>query len=256
MELILKIEQLSFAYRKNLVLSGINLALKPGEFTCLLGPNASGKTTLLKCLNGIYRNKQGKIYLGQRAIGEMKQGEIARYISMVPQEHAVIFAYRVFEIVLMGITPYLSLGQLPDRASEERAERILGKMGILHLARRYYNCLSGGERQLVLIARALMQETTFLVMDEPTAHLDFKNRYLLMEELKKLARAGKGVIVALHDPNLAQCFADRIAVLKEGKIIAGGNPAEVLTAEVLSAAYGIGIRVNANNRGIEVVLPE
>ena len=252
----MKIEDLSFAYGKKRVLSNINLTINKGEFTCLLGPNASGKTTLLKCLNSIYKVKKGNIYLENREIKQMKQREIARYISMVPQEHSVIFAYRVIDIVMMGITPYLFFGQLPDPAMGKRAESILRKMRILHLARRSYNRLSGGERQLVLIARALMQETEFLVMDEPTAHLDFKNQFLLMQELKNLAEAGKGVIIALHDPNLARRFSDRIAVLKAGQIIAWGNAAEVISEKVLQDAYGIDIRFNGEDGMIEVVLPK
>lgn len=266
---MLKVEGLQYTYNKSginsaknnyikiPVIKGISFQVKEGELVCLLGPNGSGKTTILKCLNGVLQPEQGKIFLKGKEINSLRQKEIARLISMVPQEHNTIFSYHVLDLVLMGLTPCLSPGRLPSRADKERAVNLLEKLGVSHLTNRSYNQLSGGEKQLILVARALIQGAPFLAMDEPTSYLDFRNQHLILQELKKLSREGKGIITALHDPNLALRFADRVIILKEGIIIKEGKTDITLTDKNLEKAYDIQVRTyNRTGRGIEIILPE
>lgn len=253
---MLKVDNLCFAYQKKKVLREVSFTVDRGELVCLLGANGSGKTTILKCLNGILKPCAGEILLDGLNISTLNQREIARYISVVPQEHSMVFSYHVLDVVTMGVTPYLGFGRMPVEEDYFKAKQILHLLGIENLTYRNYNRLSGGERQLVLIARALMQDTHYLVMDEPTSHLDFKNQYLLMLELKKLTRQGRGIITALHDPNLALKFCDRIIIIKDGRVLARGKTGQVMTGENLKKAYGIDIFVNNHNNSVEVAVPE
>ena len=251
---MIEVNDLYFAYDKKPILKEINFGVKKGQFTCLLGANGSGKTTILKCLNRILQPQKGKIFLDGKRLGEMSQKKIAQKISLVPQEHAAVFSYQSIEVVAMGITPYLGFGAQPCAEVYERAEAIMDKLNIADLAYRRYNHLSGGERQLVLIARALLQDTSYLLMDEPTSHLDFKNQHLILKELKKLARQGAGVITALHDPNLAMKFCDQVIIVKEGRVLDQGKTTETMTNNNLGQAYEIEIEVNQARRGVEIAL--
>ncbi|HKL12347.1 MAG TPA: ABC transporter ATP-binding protein [Halanaerobiales bacterium] len=254
---MLEVKNLGFSYNKVKTINNINFRVKRQEFSCLLGANGSGKTTILKCLNGVLEKDEGKIKIDQTDLDELNQRQIAQYVSMVPQEHSVVFSYRVLDVVTMGATPYLGFGKMPGQKHYERALKILKKLDIEYLADRQYNQLSGGEKQLILIARALMQDTGYLIMDEPTSHLDFKNKNLLMREIKKLTRnSNTGVIMALHDPNLALKYCDRVIIVKDGSIMADGDTNEIMTGRNLGNAYGIDIKINEKARGIEIALPE
>ncbi|MCK8827286.1 ABC transporter ATP-binding protein [Natroniella acetigena] len=253
---MLKATDISYAYHKEKVITDVNFAVKEGEFVTLLGANGSGKTTILKCLNGILRPDEGEVYLDESRFDELSRKEIACHVSRVPQEHTTVFSYRTLDLVVMGVTPYLSFGSQPQKEDYQRGRDMLRRLGILHLANRSYNQLSGGERQLVLIARALVQDTDYLVMDEPTSHLDFKNQHLLMTEIKGLTQQGKGVVTALHDPNLALKFCDKVVLIKEGRVLDWGQTEEVMTSKNLESAYGIDMVVDNATKNIEVVLAE
>lgn len=251
---MLKVENLCFGYNKDPILKEINFTVKKGQFTCLLGANGSGKTTILKCLNGILKPEAGAISLDQCRLEDMSQKGIARKICLVPQEHSSVFSYQSIEVVVMGITPYLGFGAQPSAEVYKRAESILEKLNALDLAYRKYNNLSGGEKQLVLIARALMQDTDYIIMDEPTSHLDFKNKHLILMELKNMAHKGYGVITALHDPNLALKFCDQVIIIKDGEVLEKGPTMNTITDQNLGRAYDINIEVNHSRRGIEIGL--
>ncbi len=152
----------------------------------------------------------------------------------------------------MGVTPYLTSGAQPDESVYQKADKILKKLNIDHLSARSYNCISGGERQLVLIARALMQNTRYLLLDEPTSHLDFKNQHLLMAKMRQLASEGKGIITALHDPNLALKYCDKIVIILEGRVLTQGPVEQTMTADNLARAYDIPIQIDLNGRGVEI----
>lgn len=242
---MISIKNISFSYDTvRDTIKNISFNLNKGELIALLGPNGSGKTTILKCLNGTLKPKTGEIYIENHNIKNLSYKEIAKFISVVPQEHSAIFSYLVIDIVAMGITPYLSFGRMPTKKDYRTAYTKLEFFNIQHLAEKNYNQLSGGEKQLVLIARALMQNTDYLIMDEPTSHLDFKNQHLLMKELKKLSENGKGVITALHDPNLALRFCDRIIMVKNGEVIFSGENTKVMNPQNLQILYDAPVSMN------------
>ena len=246
---------LAIGYPGHDVGSGIALAAGPGEILCLLGPNGSGKTTLFKTLLGLIPALGGEVLLAGRPLDRLGRGEIATRAAYVPQAHAAPFAYPVLEVVLMGRTARLGLFSQPGEADRAAARDALARLRIGNLAESDYTRLSGGQRQLVLIARALAQETPVLVMDEPTASLDFGNQALVLGEIAGLAADGLTVILSTHDPDHAFAVGTGVALLHEGRVRAKGAPADALTAEALSAVYGVEVRVELLADGSTVCVP-
>jgi len=238
---MLESKNLSFSYTDQKVLNNIDFRAEEGEFISILGANGSGKTTFFQCMQGLLTPDAGKILLDGENINRMYKKEIARKIAIVPQENKNIFDYQVLDMVLMGINPWLSFAEQPGAEAYKRAEEILAELEILNLKHKSFNKISGGERQLVLIARAVMQKSSILFLDEPNSHLDFKNTHLILKIMRELSTVQKTVITALHDPNLAYQYSDRVIILKTGKIIAAGPVEEVMTAKNLSRAYEIEI---------------
>lgn len=253
---MLQVRDLSFSYGRRTILSQIEFTLNQGELTCLLGKNGSGKTTILKCLNGILQVEKGTITLHQIQLNKLHQREIARLIAMVPQEHKTVFSFQVLDIILMGSTPHLRFGRMPSEEEYGKAEEIMEMLGILHLKKRIYNQLSGGEKQLVLIGRALMQRTDYLLFDEPTSHLDFKNQHLLMREIKQMTKKGKGILMALHDPNLALKYCDQAILIKEGRILDRGEVKESITISNLKKTYDLDVVMETISGDGRVALPK
>ncbi len=236
----MKIEgkNLSIGYRDHLVGSGIEVALNEGEALALLGPNGGGKTTLLKTLLGLLPARSGDLKLNGKPLSAFSIRERARILAYVPQVHTGTFAFPVETVVMMGRTAHSSLFARPSAHDIAIARDALERFGIAHLAARPYTEISGGERQLVLLARALAQEPRFVVLDEPTASLDFGNQGKVLNEITELAKSGLGVLFTTHDPNHALRAAHRVCLLRDGKITAEGATAEVLTREQLEALYG------------------
>jgi len=230
--------RLTIGYHDREVGRDLDVALERGEVLALLGPNGGGKTTLLKTLLGILPPRAGEVAIGTRALGAIPLSERARLIAYVPQVHNPTFAFTVESVVLMGRTAHGSLFSRPSTHDREVAARTLDQFGISHLAERPYTMISGGERQLVLLARALAQEPQFVVLDEPTASLDFGNQGKVMREIRTLAAAGHGVLFTTHDPNHALRAADRAYLLRGGMRIAEGAVRSVLTRSQLEALYG------------------
>jgi iron complex transport system ATP-binding protein len=229
---------LTIGYHDRVVGRGLDVALEQGEVLALLGPNGGGKTTLLKTLLGILKPQAGEVTVGTRSLGRISIAERARLIAYVPQVHTPTFAFTVESVVLMGRTAHGNLFSAPSARDREIAGRALEQFGIARLAERPYTMISGGERQLVLLARALAQEPQFVVLDEPTASLDFGNQGKVMREIRALAAAGHGVLFTTHDPNHALRAADRAYLLRNGERIAEGAVARVLTRAQLEALYG------------------
>jgi iron complex transport system ATP-binding protein len=229
---------LSIGYPDHLVGSGIDVALNTGEVLALLGPNGSGKTTLLKTLLGLLAPKAGAVRLGTRDFTDLSNRDRARAIAYVPQTHQATFAFKVETVVLMGRTAHGDLFSRPSAQDRAVAARAIERFGIGALANRPYTMISGGERQLVLLARALAQEPQFIVLDEPTASLDFGNQGKVMTEIRALAAAGHGVLFTTHDPNHALRAADRACLLRGGKTLADGPVGDVLTKTMLESLYG------------------
>ena len=228
---------LTIGYSDRVVGRGLNVALAQGEVLALLGPNGGGKTTLLKTLLGLLAPLAGEAAIEGRSLVSLSIRERARRIAYVPQLHTPTFAFTVEAVVLMGRTAHGSLFSRPSAHDREVARQSLIRFGIDQLAERPYTMISGGERQLVLLARALAQEPQFIVLDEPTASLDFGNQGKVMREIRALAAAGHGVLFTTHDPNHALRTADRAYLLRDGACLAEGEVKRVLTIEQLQELY-------------------
>src|SRR5256885_5349854 len=214
---------LTIGYSDRVVGRGLNVALAQGEVLALLGPNGGGKTTLLKTLLGLLAPLAGEAAVEGRSLVSLSIRERARHIAYVPQLHTPTFAFTVEAVVLMGRTAHGSLFSRPSAHDRAVAAGVLEQFGIAHLAPRPYTMISGGERQLVLLARALAQQPQFVVLDEPTASLDFGNQGKVMRQIQILAAAGHGVLFTTHDPNHALRTADRAYLLRGGQRLAEGK---------------------------------
>ncbi|WP_226627651.1 ABC transporter ATP-binding protein [Alloyangia pacifica] len=234
---------------------GLSLALGAQEVICLLGPNGCGKTTLFKTLLGLLPRLGGTLELDVRDIARLSRREIARAVACVPQAHTPPFPFEVLEVVLMGRTARIGAFGQPSRQDREIALDALERLGIAELAGRDYERLSGGQRQLVLIARALAQEAPLIVMDEPTASLDFGNRLVVLERIADLGRT-RGVILSTHDPDQALALSARVLAMSGGRMLASGPAAEVLTPARLTQIYGVPLTVEETPSGRHVCLPD
>lgn len=234
---------LTIGYRDHVVGREVDVELRTGEVLALLGPNGSGKTTLLKTLLGLIAPLGGEVEIEGRNLSSLAARERARAIAYVPQSHAPTFAFPVESIVLMGRTAHGNLFSRPTARDRDAAAEALARLGIGHLAARPYTMISGGERQLVLLARALAQDPAFIVLDEPTASLDFGNQGKIMDEIVRLGASGHGVLFTTHDPNHALRAATRAYLLRDGTRIAEGAVRDVLTQENLEAIYRAPVRV-------------
>ena len=230
------------------ILKGIDLALSPGEILCLLGLNGTGKTTLLRCLIGALRAECGSVRIDGNP--HIKQRELARKLAYVPQV-AGNSALSLLDTVLMGRTPHLPPLALPGKRDKELALEALEHVGIAHIAARPFNCVSGGERQLTLIARALAQAPRLFLMDEPTAGLDLGNQARVLHIIRDLAADGMTVLVTTHQPEHALLLGARVATIIGGRIAASGMAVDILQPEMLTALYGVPMDV-VSHRGIPV----
>ena len=249
---------LTFLHRgaKNPVLTQIAFQAKGGEVTAILGPNGSGKTTIFQCILGIWKFQEGQIRLSGEPVNQLKRAEIAKRVSSVPQEHDPPFAYSCLDIVLMGRTAHVGVFSSPSHKDTALAGEAMRTLGIDHLAQRPYTQMSGGERQMVLIARCLAQDAPAMLLDEPTAHLDFRNQITILKKVKQLVgQRGLVALMNLHDPNMALLFSDHVLLLKDGTIVAQGKPHEVITRESLLEVYGLEVEFVAEN-GFRVICPK
>jgi iron complex transport system ATP-binding protein len=240
---------LSFAYKDRAVLHTVSFSVEKGEMVGILGPNGSGKTTLLRVLSAVL-GAQGEIKLNGRKIATYGRRELSKLFAVVAQESHVNFPYTVAEIVLMGRASYHSPFALEGKKDLEVARATMELTDCLFLSDRYLHELSGGEKQRVMIARALAQEPEILLLDEPSAFLDLKHQVQVFELLRRLNRErGLTIVGALHDLNLAALFFSRLVMLREGKIYRDGSPREVLTEKTIDEVYGIRVRVEPDPSG-------
>jgi ABC-type cobalamin/Fe3+-siderophores transport system ATPase subunit len=259
---MLTIEHLTAGYNNRKILEDINVSIDDGCVVALIGPNGSGKTTLIRAASGILPLMGGEVRVNGQSLNHLGEQERARLLSVVPQVRSIPPAFTVREVVALGRTPYLNwLGQFSgtDNAIVEEA---LQQTDLLDLADRSISDLSGGEQQRVLLARALAQETSVMLLDEPTSHLDLQFQVNIMARIHRLAHPdnsqnpGRAILVAVHDLNLLQMFADRVVLLVKGKITATGTPEEVLTEAILSDAYRIPLHLIKDSlTGKTAILP-
>ena len=234
---------LAYGFRERLVGRAIDLAIPAGEVVCLLGPNGSGKTTLLRTLLGLIPPLEGSVTLDDRTLAEWPARERAKRLAYVPQAAESYFDFSVLETVEMGRTAHRGVFARPGARDLERASAALDRLGIAPLAERPIHRVSGGERQLALIARALATEARHILMDEPAANLDFGNQSLVLEEIARLRGAGATVVFSTHHPDHALRIADRVVMLRKGGMMAAGRTEDVVNSENLSALYGRPIEV-------------
>ena len=252
---MLAVDSLAFGYPHHTVGRGVSFALDAGEVMCVLGPNGSGKTTLLRTLLGLLPLHEGKILFNGKDFSSFPRREIARFAGYVPQAHQPYFAYSVRDMVLMGRSAHLGTFSMPGTHDREVAARVLESLGILQLADRPVTEISAGERQLALVARALAQEPRLLVMDEPTASLDFGNQVRVLERIAALAAGGISILFSTHDPDHAFLAAQRALLLAEGRVLALGAPREVIRADTLQRLYHVAVQVVPLEGGGHTCLP-
>ena len=250
----LSVQNLSFSYGERQVLSDISFTLEKGEFLSVLGPNGVGKSTLFKCILGLLNGYSGKITSGGEELSSMSKRELSRRIAYIPQINRPAFGYTVLDMVLMGTTRQLSPFAQPHRAQVMQALAALERVGAAHLAERDFTHLSGGEQQLVLIARAIAQQAAILVMDEPTSALDYGNQLRVLNLVRELSKEGYAVLLSTHNPQHALTSASRILALSCGRVAALGAPQDVLTRDIVSSLYGVDVTF-ADTEGGRVLVP-
>lgn len=241
------VEGIEFGYEKKCIINGISFEVMDGEFFGIIGPNASGKTTLLKIIDGILRPWKGRVLIEGRPISEMTRRDVAKRIAMVFQENRLNFNFNAFEIVLMGRTPYLRPMGFEGKKDIDIARESMALTDTWNIANRDINELSGGERQRVFIARALAQEPTVMLLDEPTAFLDLRHQMKVMDLLQTLNnKRGMMIVLVSHDINLASQYCKRLLLLKGGTIRSIGLPSHVVTEENIREAYETPVFVDIN----------
>ena len=232
-----------FSYGKHKVLTDVSFEMKKGEFVCILGANGSGKTTLLKTILAFLKPQQGSVMLNGQNVQEIEEKELAKKIAYIPQAHTPPFPFKVKDVVLLGRTPHLNCTCRHRTQDERIAADAMDRLGIGILAEKRYTEISGGQRQMVIIARALAQQPEMLIMDEPTASLDFGNQYLVLAQMLSLSEEGMGVLMVTHNPDHAIYCADRIIAMKGGRILTVGKTCEVITETAMRSVYNMTVKV-------------
>lgn len=241
--MILNVENLSFYYDKSRVIfKDTNFALDQGEVLTILGPNGAGKSTMLNCLTNTLKPKKGKVYISGKDILNMSKNEIAQYIGYVPQVHIPTYDFTVMEFVSMGLAPKLGFFARPTKEDLQNVESYLDKMEIGHLKNKPYTQISGGERQKATIAKVLVQDPKIIILDEPTAHLDFGNQHRMVKLVENLATEGYTVIMTTHQPEHAMLLDSKTAIIdREGNFLFG-KTREIITEDLLSQIYKMEIK--------------
>ena len=244
---------LRFSYGTQPVLQGLSFEAENGKVTAVLGSNGAGKTTLFRCILGFLKGYEGQILVDGIDERKLSPKELAQHIAYIPQSHGRAFAYTVLDMVLMGTTHRLPVLASPGAKEKAEAMAALERIGIDRLAERGFNHISGGEQQLVLIARALAQKANTLLMDEPTSALDYGNRIRVLETLRSLAAEGYSVVLSTHDPDHALRYADTLLAIRNGTTEACGRPEEVLTPALIRSLYGVSAKIVETPSGTVIV---
>ena len=252
---MLEVRELAFGFPGRTVGRDVSFALGEGEVMCVLGPNGGGKTTLFRTLLGLLPAHSGTILFAGDPLETLSRGEVARRVGYVPQGHSAYFAFTVREFVLMGRTAHVGAFASPSRNDLAVVSRVLASLEIEHLADRPVTQISGGERQLALVARALAQEPRLLVMDEPTASLDFGNQVRILQRIRNLSGNGIAILFSTHAPDHAFLAATRVLLLAGGCALGIGAPQEVIRADTLERLYGVSVQVLPLPGGGHTCLP-
>lgn len=252
-----EVKGLSFSYGARAVLHDVSFTARQGRLLSVLGPNGVGKSTLFRCILGLLKGYTGEILVDGADPKALSVRELARRVAYIPQSSYPAFSYSVHDMVLMGTQSRSSPFAPPGREGERLTAEALARLGIEDLAHRAYTRLSGGERQLVLIARALAQQSPILLMDEPTANLDYGNQMRVLSKVRALAQEGYAIIQSTHNPEQAYLFSHEILAMKGGSVLALGTPGEVLTAGLVRALYGVEVELESlRNDKMRVCIPK
>ncbi len=256
MQSLLRADAINYRYTSDRqILQDVSLTVQTRSVTFLLGHNGCGKTTLLELLSGVRAMQQGVVFYRDENLHRLAASVRAQRVGLVPQIHAPMFAYTVRDVVMMGRTPYMGFLGTPGRTDAEIVDAAIVRVGLEAFRDRAYTELSGGERQLTLIARGLAQQTNVLLLDEPAAHLDPGNQHTVLETIVELARQDVAFVISSHNPNSALLYADQVAVMKAGRILTRGTPQTVLTEDVLATAYDMAMDVIAEGGVTRAILP-
>lgn len=251
------VQGLSFSYGSREILRDLSFSIPDGCLVNVLGPNGVGKSTLFRCILGLNTSYTGSICVNGKELRGLSVRERAREISYIPQSHAPVYDYEVVDVVLMATGSDLKMLSSPGPNQLQRAHDALERIGIGHLAHRTYTQISGGEQQLVLIARAIAQNARTIIMDEPTSALDYGNTVRVLSCVRQLAREGLSIVQSTHNPDHAFLYSDRTMVLSNGRLAAFGSPHEVITSSMISDLYGIEVEVNSlYGDKVRVCVPE
>ena len=255
----LEVKNLTCGYPHKVINENISFAVDSGDIICLLGPNGVGKTTLFKGILGLVDVLSGKVLVDGEDIKGWSNRRLARTLAYVPQAHTPPFAFSVRDVVIMDRNAHLGSFAKPSGEDVKIADETLEKLGITHLRHSIYTEISGGERQMVLIARALAQQPAFLIMDEPTANLDYGNQVRVLSQIKELAASGLGIIMTSHSPDHAFLCSTKVALFLKNRTLLIGSPAEIVTETNLQQAYGVEINIItgrlSNGRDLQLCTP-
>lgn len=244
MTLVLKILNVDCSYGATKALNGLSFSINQGSFTGIIGPNGSGKSTLLRCISRVLKPESGTVIFNEQNLYSLDLSEVAKKMAVVPQETSVNFSFTAKEIVLMGRTPHLGRFQREGPKDYEIVQRVMELTNTLYLADRPITAVSGGERQRVIIAKALAQDPRIILLDEPTSHLDINHQVEILSLLRRLNReSGVTIVAVFHDLNLAAQYCDNLILMKEGQVFTMGGPEEVLTSENIKEVYGASVLI-------------
>ena len=253
--MVLDVKNISFSYENELIFENISFSIEKGDVLCILGPNGTGKTTLIKCLTNIHEIDSGEIFIKGKNIKKLSFKQISKHVGYIPQSHIPTFPFSVFDVVLMGRAPYLNLGENPNDEDKKIALNALKILGLEDLKDKEYTNLSGGERQLVFLARVLCQQPDILILDEPTSHLDFGNQIKLLEIIDNLAESGLSIIMSSHFPDHAFLSSTKVAIMKDKSFIDFGKPDTIVTEENLKKAYSINVKLMHFDEDRKICVP-
>lgn len=239
----IELKDVSYSYGKHEAVKHVTFTANRGDLVAVLGPNGAGKSTLFQCMLGLLRGYEGEIDICHKNIRTLSRAQLSRMAAYIPQSAEPVFNYTVFDTVLMGTTGGLGLLKTPGQAQTDAADAALRTLGIEELAQRGIGTLSGGERQLVLIARAMAQNAKILIMDEPTANLDYGNQQRVLERIRDLAAQGYTVLLSTHNPEHAFRYATHVLALQQGSAVACGKTQDTLTAELIEQLYGVKVKL-------------
>jgi ABC-type cobalamin/Fe3+-siderophores transport system ATPase subunit len=245
----IEVKNLSFGYGSHEVMRNVSFTAEEGKLLAVLGPNGAGKSTLFRCILGLLHGYHGSILLNGEDVRGMRPARLAKKIAYIPQTHHPAFQFSVADMVLMGTAHQVGMLRAPAEFEREQALAAMRQTGIEHLAKKSYLHLSGGEQQLVLIARALAQQAKVLLMDEPTSNLDYGNQQRVLERIRGLTKQGYTVVLSTHNPQHALHFADNILALFSSSVAAFGAPQEVLDEALLKKLYGVDVALIETHRG-------